>query len=244
MTGPQCATTSAASSKTRSRWIRPVSALNPAVRAARSGSQRRRSPPGAALRRPARCSRTRRIPSRRCSAHGRRVHDWGRTTRKNGPLSRSGGQAGFPQTERNASRTGGQIPRAGTHRELEMGARPAQACLNRADETYRRCMGPMLTRARAWFPTLRGFEEDLYQAAWASLLGNSRPIDDLEKYLEAAVYSAGLKELRRRRRRPTASLSVVRRGLDEQWRRLCELGADRYHGRTVRGHAGTLCAGV
>jgi RNA polymerase sigma factor (sigma-70 family) len=75
-------------------------------------------------------------------------------------------------------------------------------------------MGPMLTRARSWFPTLRGFEEDLYQAAWASLLGNSRPIDDLEKYLEAAVYSAGLKELRRRRRRPAASLSVVRLGGD------------------------------
>ena len=78
------------------------------------------------------------------------------------------------------------------------------------DEVYRRCMGPLLERARGWFPTLRGSERDLYQAAWASLLGATRTIDDVEKYLEAALYSAGLKELRRRRRRPTVSLSAAR----------------------------------
>jgi RNA polymerase sigma factor (sigma-70 family) len=77
------------------------------------------------------------------------------------------------------------------------------------DEAYRRCMEPMLEKARCWFPTLRGFERDLYQTAWASLLGSSRPITNVEKYLESAVYSAGLKELRRRRRRPTVPLSVA-----------------------------------
>jgi RNA polymerase sigma factor (sigma-70 family) len=71
-------------------------------------------------------------------------------------------------------------------------------------------MEPLLERARAWFPTLKGCEHDLYQAAWESLLGNSRPIDDPETFLECAVYSAGLKELRRRRRRPVVSLSAAR----------------------------------
>jgi RNA polymerase sigma factor (sigma-70 family) len=70
-------------------------------------------------------------------------------------------------------------------------------------------MGPLLARARRWFPTLRGSEQDLYQAAWASVLANRDQIRDLDKYLEAAVYSAGLKELRTRRRRPVVSLSTV-----------------------------------
>lgn len=71
-------------------------------------------------------------------------------------------------------------------------------------------MDPLLERARIWFPTLEGSEQDLYQTAWASLLSNGRPIENLEKYLASAVYSAGLKELRRRRRRPVVSLSGAR----------------------------------
>ena len=67
-----------------------------------------------------------------------------------------------------------------------------------------------LSEQRVWFPTLHGCEEDLYQAAWASLLGNGRPVHDPENYLAAAVYSAGLKGLRRRRRRPVVSLSIAR----------------------------------
>ena len=57
---------------------------------------------------------------------------------------------------------------------------------------------------------LKGIEEDLYQAAWASLLAKNRSIADIEKYLEAAVFNAGLMELRRRRRRPIVPLSVAR----------------------------------
>jgi hypothetical protein len=91
-----------------------------------------------------------------------------------------------------------------------MGASPAQASPDPLDETYRRCMDPLLERARVWFPTLEGCEQDLYQAAWESLLASSRPIDDPETYLKCAVYSAGLKELRRRRRRPVVSLSAAR----------------------------------
>jgi RNA polymerase sigma factor (sigma-70 family) len=104
---------------------------------------------------------------------------------------------------------GGQSWRGGTHRGWKMDASPTNAAPD-LDAMYRRCKSPLLERARAWFPTLRGSEQDLYQAAWTSLLGSTRPIDDVEKYLEAALYSAGLKELRRRRRRPVVSLSTAR----------------------------------
>jgi RNA polymerase sigma factor (sigma-70 family) len=87
-----------------------------------------------------------------------------------------------------------------------MGAPPA----TNVEETYQRSMGPLLERARRWFPTLRGSEQDLYQAAWASVLANRDQIRDLDKYLESALYTAGLKELRRRRRRPVISLSSAR----------------------------------
>jgi RNA polymerase sigma factor (sigma-70 family) len=86
-----------------------------------------------------------------------------------------------------------------------MGASPPTS----VDETYERSMGPLLERARRWFPTLRGSEQDLYQTAWASVLANRDEIRDLDKYLESALYTAGLKELRRRRRRPVVSLSSV-----------------------------------
>jgi RNA polymerase sigma factor (sigma-70 family) len=93
---------------------------------------------------------------------------------------------------------------------MKMDASPAEAPQHSFDELYRRCREPLHARSRIWFPTLRGCEEDLYQAAWASLLGNSRTVEDPEKFLETAVYSAGLKELRRRRRRPIVSLSFAR----------------------------------
>lgn len=91
-----------------------------------------------------------------------------------------------------------------------MDASPAKAAAPDLDEVYSRCKSRLLERARGWFPTLRGFEQDLYQAAWTSLLGSTRPIEDVERYLEAAVYSAGLKELRRRRRKPVVSLATAR----------------------------------
>ena len=103
---------------------------------------------------------------------------------------------------------GGQELIVGTHRGREMGASPRKAA--DLDEVYSRCKGPLLQRARGWFPTLRGSEHDLYQTAWASLLGSSRPIEDVEKYLETALYSAGLKELRRRRRKPVVPLASAR----------------------------------
>jgi RNA polymerase sigma factor (sigma-70 family) len=111
-----------------------------------------------------------------------------------------------------------------------MDAFPANAASD-VDELYRRCMHPLLERARVWFPTLRGCEEDLYQAAWASLLGNGQPVRDPEKYLAAAVYSAGLKELRRRRRRPVVPLSLARlrtgAGGHATWQQGAEALADR-----------------
>jgi RNA polymerase sigma factor (sigma-70 family) len=113
-----------------------------------------------------------------------------------------------------------------------MGASPANAP-DAVDEVYRRCMGPLLERARAWFPTLRGTEQDLYQAAWSSLLGNSRPIRDVEKYLESAVYSAGLKELRRRRRRPVISLSTARLRNNGNGRTDWQEGSDALADRTA-----------
>lgn len=105
--------------------------------------------------------------------------------------------------------TRGRNWHAGTHRGREMDASPGKARAD-LDEVYRRCKGPLLERARAWFPTLRGSEQDLYQAAWTSLLASTRPIENVEKYLEAALYSAGLKELRRRRRKPVVSLTTAR----------------------------------
>jgi RNA polymerase sigma factor (sigma-70 family) len=91
-----------------------------------------------------------------------------------------------------------------------MDARTPQTPADRLEEVYRARMVPLVERIRAWFPTLQGIEEDLYQAAWASLLAKSRQIEDVEKYLEAAVFNAGLMELRRQRRHPIVSLSGAR----------------------------------
>jgi RNA polymerase sigma factor (sigma-70 family) len=113
-----------------------------------------------------------------------------------------------------------------------MDASPTEASPDRLDELYIRCREPLHERARAWFPTLRGCEEDLYQAAWASLLGNGRSIEDPEKYLEAAVYSAGLKELRRRRRRPIVSLSFARFRNGASGRGVWQQGVDALAERT------------
>jgi RNA polymerase sigma factor (sigma-70 family) len=105
---------------------------------------------------------------------------------------------------------GGQKPRRGTYRGRKMDASPSKVLADPFDELYTRCMEPLQARMRAWFPTLKGCEEDLYQTAWASLLANGRTVEDPEKYLEVAVYNAGLKELRRRRRRPIVPLSLAR----------------------------------
>jgi RNA polymerase sigma factor (sigma-70 family) len=80
------------------------------------------------------------------------------------------------------------------------------------EHAYERHRRPMLRAARAWFPALRGLEQDLYQGAWASLLRDSADRDehDLEKRLAHAVYWQGLQELRTRRRRPTVSLDAAR----------------------------------
>ena len=112
--------------------------------------------------------------------------------------------------ERELEIGGGQNRLRGTYRGRKMGASPTKAIADPFGDLYTRCMEPLQERMRAWFPTLRGCEEDLYQAAWASLLTNGEGIEDPEKYLEVAVYRAGLKELRRRRRRPIVSLSFAR----------------------------------
>src|SRR4051794_3865938 len=85
---------------------------------------------------------------------------------------------------------------------------PQREGLERAYQRYRR---PMLRAARAWFPALRGDEQDLYQGTWASLLKDSAERDEgeLEKRLAHAVYWQGLQELRTRRRKPAVSLEAV-----------------------------------
>lgn len=92
-------------------------------------------------------------------------------------------------------------------------------------------MEPLFERVQAWFPTLQGCEHDLYQTAWASLL-DGRPIEDVEKYLEVAVYRAGLKELRRRRRRPIVSLSVAQFRSGSGGRGVWQQGVDALSDRT------------
>ncbi len=112
-----------------------------------------------------------------------------------------------------------------------MGASPAQTPSDQLEEVYRAHMERLLDRVTAWFPTLQGLEEDLYQAAWATLLAKDRSIEDLEMYLEAAVFNAGLKELRRRRRRSSVPLSVTRfrEGADGHgvWKQGIDAVADR-----------------
>ena len=55
---------------------------------------------------------------------------------------------------------------------------------------------------RKRFPTLRGQESDLYNEAWESLLRTETQPDSVFAYLERALYTRGLNELRRRERRP------------------------------------------
>jgi RNA polymerase sigma factor (sigma-70 family) len=74
------------------------------------------------------------------------------------------------------------------------------------ERVYQRCREPLLRKARNWFPGLRGHEADLYQSAWESVLRNLDGIDSVEAYLETAVYTEGLFELRKRRRRQASSL--------------------------------------
>ena len=55
---------------------------------------------------------------------------------------------------------------------------------------------------RKRFPTLRGQEGDFYNDAWESLLQSETQPDALFAYLDRALYTRGLNELRRRDRRP------------------------------------------
>ena len=55
---------------------------------------------------------------------------------------------------------------------------------------------------RKRFPTLRGQESDFYNEAWESLLRSEARPDSLFAYLDRALYTRGLNELRRRQRRP------------------------------------------
>ena len=55
---------------------------------------------------------------------------------------------------------------------------------------------------RKRFPTLRGQEADFYNDAWESLLQSETQPDALFAYLDRALYTRGLNELRRRDRRP------------------------------------------
>ena len=55
---------------------------------------------------------------------------------------------------------------------------------------------------RKWFPSLRGQEPDFYNEAWESLLQAGAEPDCLQAWLERALYTRGLNELRRRARRP------------------------------------------
>jgi RNA polymerase sigma factor (sigma-70 family) len=94
-------------------------------------------------------------------------------------------------------------------------------------------MDPMLAKARRWFPTLRGHEADLYHAAWESVLRNRERVVDVEKYLECALYSAGLAELRTRRRKRTTSLESVQARSRSNGEPLGEAGGDWLTDRTV-----------
>lgn len=76
------------------------------------------------------------------------------------------------------------------------------------EDAYQRLRRPVLRRARRWFPSLGGADlEDVYQAAWLSIVRTEASVRDLEDYVYAAVRSQGLMELRRRRRRPVVSLA-------------------------------------
>jgi RNA polymerase sigma factor (sigma-70 family) len=94
-------------------------------------------------------------------------------------------------------------------------------------------MDPMLAKARRWFPTLRGHEADLYQTAWESVLRNRERVVDVEKYLECALYSAGLAELRTRRRKRTTSLESVQPRSRSNGEPLGAAGADWLTDRTA-----------
>jgi RNA polymerase sigma factor (sigma-70 family) len=86
----------------------------------------------------------------------------------------------------------------------------AAAQIDDLELAYRRFKQPLLKKARLWFPTLRGSEADLYQNAWESLLRNVEDVDDVEKYLEMALYNRGVDELRARELRPADSLETIR----------------------------------
>lgn len=90
---------------------------------------------------------------------------------------------------------------------MEALAHPAQS--ENFERVYRRCKQRMLRQARSWFPALRGRELDLYHSAWESVLRNAHAIEDVEVYLETALYTQGLFELRTGRRRYAASLDTA-----------------------------------
>lgn len=99
-----------------------------------------------------------------------------------------------------------------------MGPTPAsdQSAPDGLADAFVRLRRPVLRAARRWFPSLSPDDlEDVYQAAWLSALRTSAPIDNLEAYVYEAMHSQGLMELRRRRRRPAASLEQLDAGQGE-----------------------------
>jgi hypothetical protein len=79
-------------------------------------------------------------------------------------------------------------------------------------QAYQRLKRLVLRRARRWFPSLADADlEDVYQAAWLSIVRTKAEVRDLEDYVYAAVRSQGLMELRRRRRRLVVALADLAR---------------------------------
>jgi RNA polymerase sigma factor (sigma-70 family) len=104
---------------------------------------------------------------------------------------------------------GGQNGGRGVLTGWQMAAPTKPAEAQHVADAYERFKEPLLQKARGWFPPLRGMELDLYQSAWEALLKNTE-VEDLESYLERAVFTKGLDELRRRERKPAISLERLR----------------------------------
>src|SRR5919198_5602168 len=86
----------------------------------------------------------------------------------------------------------------------EVPERPNGEDLGRACQALR---GPVLARARIRFPTLSEPDlEDVFQSACLSVVRSETPVEHLRAYLDEAVHSQALMELRRRRRREAVPL--------------------------------------
>src|SRR4051812_26934601 len=86
----------------------------------------------------------------------------------------------------------------------EVPERPNGEDLGRACQALK---GPVLARARVLFPPLSEPDlEDVFQSACLSVVRAERPVERLRAYLEQAVHSHAVTELRRRSRRATVPL--------------------------------------